>query len=262
VPTRTLIVLAERVDVITRVAHDTRRLLVATLAESPFAHIVLTGGTVGIGVLSYLGANDGDVPEGERVDWSRVHLWWGDDRWVSAAHEDRNDAQVEVDFLDALSFVPKNIHRIPASDSGMSLDESAKKYATELAIAFPQLFSGRTENNQAQQATFDLVFLGVGPDAHVASLFPGRAGGLTLSTPVIPVRDSPKAPPERISLTLGAINSAKHVWLVLAGVDKANALKLAMGKPDFSRAPASAVEGTFETRVYCDENAWPSQEFA
>jgi 6-phosphogluconolactonase len=63
-------------------------------------------------------------------------------------------------------------------------------------------------------------------------------------------------------LTLGAINSAKHVWLVLAGVDKANALKLAMGKPDFSCAPASAVEGTVETRVYCDENAWSSQKLA
>jgi 6-phosphogluconolactonase len=257
VSTRTLIVLAEKVDVIERVAHDARRLLVATLAESSFAHIAMTGGTVGIGVLTYLGAHDGDVPEGERVDWSRVHVWWSDERWVPAGHADRNDAQAEAAFLGALCFDPMNIHRIPASDSGMSLDEAAEHYAHELAEQFPQLTTDDPITANAREFGFDLVFLGVGPDAHVASLFPGRSEGLTTSITVIPVRDSPKPPSERLSLTLGAINSATHVWLVSAGVDKAGALRLVMGHPDFTIAPASAVHGRIETRVYCDENASP-----
>ena len=256
---RTLIVLPEKADVIERVAHDTRQLLVATLANRPFAHIVLTGGTVGIGVLIYIGVNDGDVPEGERVDWSRVHLWWGDERWVPAGHAERNDAQVKRDFLDALSFNPTHIHRIPASDSGISLDKAAHRYANELVVALPQLLSVATEIPETTNVTFDLVFLGVGSDAHVASLFPGQTGGLSLSTPVIPVRNSPKPPPERISLTLGAINSAKHVWLVSVGADKAGALGRALRDPDFSTAPASAVHGRIETRVYCDESARPSE---
>ena len=253
----TLIVLAEKADVIERVARDARRLLVATLADSAFAHIVLTGGTVGIGVLSYLGANDGDSSHGESVDWRRVHLWWGDERWVPAGHADRNDAQVEQTFLDALNFDPTHIHRMPASDSGMSLDEAAQRYASELVMAFPRLLSGGSEIPENTDTTFDLVLLGVGPDAHVASLFPGQSDGLSLTTPVIPARNSPKPPSERISLTLGAINSAKHVWLVSAGADKAVALGRAMGEPDFANAPASAVHGQNETRVYCDELARP-----
>ncbi len=256
--TRTLIVLAEKVNVIERVAHDARRLLVATLAESSFAHIALTGGTVGIGVLNFLGAHDGDVPEGERVDWSRVHVWWSDERWVPASHADRNDVQAEAAFLGALSFDPINIHRLPASDSGMTLDEAAEQYAHELTEQFPRLATDGPITARAREFAFDLLLLGVGPDAHIASLFPGRSEGLTTSTTVISVRDSPKPPSERLSLTLGAINSATHVWLVSAGVDKSGALRRAMGDPDFLIAPASAVQGRLETRVYCDKNADPS----
>jgi 6-phosphogluconolactonase len=259
VRTRTLIVLDDKDDVIARVAHDARRLLVATLANSPVAHVVLTGGTVGIGVLNVLGDTEATAPHDERIDWSRVHLWWGDERWVPAGHVDRNDAQADAGFLSRLAFEQAHIHRMPASDSGLSLEEAAERYAHELALVFePVSFEGVAATNPPEFA-FDLAFLGVGPDAHVASLFPGRSEGLTRETGVIPVRDSPKPPPERLSLTLAAINSSTRVWLVAAGSDKADALDLAVSNKEFLRAPASAVFGTLETRIYCDENARPRQ---
>jgi 6-phosphogluconolactonase len=241
---RTVIVERNKDDVISRVGRDARRHLVEVLTHQESAHVVLTGGSVGIGVLEYLGATDDVVVTEEQVEWSRVHLWWGDERWVPAGHEDRNDAQAESGFVRALGFSSEHVHRMPASGQGLSLDEAAKAYATELATLLPR---GRQ--------SFDLVFLGIGPDAHVASLFPGREAEVDSSLSVIAVRDSPKPPPERLSLTLSTINSATHVWLVTAGSDKAQAISLTLGASNVSAAPASAVSGLNETRVYCDQSA-------
>lgn len=262
---RTLIVLENKSDVIERVARDARLLLVEVLTQKEFAHVSLTGGSVGIGVLDYLGATDDDAPREERVDWSRVHLWWGDERWLAVDDAERNDAQAQPSFLGSLPFQANRIHRMPASDSGHSLDEAAHAYARELVASLPGISGDDVVHSTKEASTihspgqdthsFDLVFLGVGPDAHVASLFPGRANEAASSAVVIPVRDSPKPPPERISLTLNAINSAARVWLVTAGRDKADAIGLALGKPNLSAAPASAVSGRIETRMYCDRSA-------
>jgi 6-phosphogluconolactonase len=241
---RTLIVERNKDDVIARVARDARRHLVEVLTQHESAHVALTGGSVGIGVLAYLGATDAAVHTEEQVDWSRVHLWWGDERWVPAGHEDRNDAQAESVFVRALGFTGEHVHRMPASDSGQSLDEAAKAYATELHTLLPE---GRQ--------CFDLVFLGIGPDAHVASLFPHREAEAESLASVIAVRNSPKPPAERLSLTLQKLNSASHVWLMTAGHDKADAIRLTLGISNVAIAPASAVSGLGETRVYCDQSA-------
>jgi len=246
VTNRTLIVENDKADVIERVARDARRLLFEVLEQQEFAHVVLTGGSVGIGVLEYLGATDNDALGDERVDWSRVHLWWGDERWVPADHEDRNDAQTQSVFIQSLPFRHDHIHRMPASDSGLSIDEAAQAYAAELDRLLPR-----------GKMRCDLVFLGVGPDAHVASLFPGREVEAESVFTVIPIRDSPKPPPERLSMTLRALNSSAHVWLVTAGSDKAEAVGLTLGLSNVANAPASAVAGVNETRVYCDRSASP-----
>jgi len=235
-----LVVLADKRDVIERVARDTRHALTHVLSESNVAHLVLTGGTVGIGVLANLGATD----DGS-VDWARVHLWWGDERWLPEADGERNDEQARSVFLDALPFVPNNVHRMPASTSGLSLDEGVAWYSQQLS----------EHSVDGELPRFDLVFLGVGPDAHVASMFPGHPAGGESAATVIAVRDSPKPPPERLSLTLRAINSATRVWLVAAGEDKAEAIAHARAGVDFSTVPASAVRGTEETRIYCDSPA-------
>lgn len=235
-----LIVLADKREVIERVARDTRHVLAQVLSGSNDAHLVLTGGTVGIGVLTHLGTTD----DGS-VDWARVHLWWGDDRWLPEGDDERNDEQARTQFIEALPFALHHVHRMPASASGLSLDVAASWYSQQLAEHAPE----------GELPKFDLVFLGVGPDAHVASLFPGHRAGSESSGTVIPVRDSPKPPPERLSLTLRAINSATRVWLVAAGEDKAEAIAHALAGADFSTAPASSVRGTEETRLYCDSLA-------
>ena len=235
-----LVVLADKREVIERVARDARHVLAQVLSESNEAHLVLTGGTVGIGVLAQLGATD----DGS-VDWACVHLWWGDERWLPEGDDERNDEQARPVFLEALPFVPNHVHRMPASNSGHTLHEGASWYAQQLS----ELALG------AELPKFDLVFLGVGPDAHVASLFPGHPEGRESPGTVIAVRDSPKPPPERLSLTLHAINSATRVWLIAAGDDKAEAIARARGRVDFTTAPASAVRGVAETRIYCDSLA-------
>ena len=235
-----MIVLQDKREVIERVARDTRHVLAQVLSGSDDAHLVLTGGTVGIGVLTHLGTTD----DGS-VDWARVHLWWGDERWLPAGDDERNDEQARTEFLQALPFEDTHVHRMPASTSGLSLNEGAAWYSQHLS---EQALDG-------ELPTFDLVFLGVGPDAHVASLFPGHPAGSESSGTVIAVRDSPKPPPERLSLTLRAINSATRVWLVAAGEDKAEAIAHALGGADFTTAPASSVRGTEETRIYCDSLA-------
>ena len=234
------IVLDDKRDVIARVAEDTRQVLADVLATQSEAHLVLTGGTVGIGVLTQLGSSD----DGS-VDWSRVHLWWGDERWLAEADAERNDEQARTGFLEALAFTASNVHRMPASTSGLSLDEAAVWYARQLSQYAPD----------GDLPRFDLIYLGVGPDAHVASLFPGHPAGAEAMSSVIAVHNSPKPPPERLSLTLRALTSATRVWLVAAGDDKAEAISQARGTSDFTKAPASAARGSRETRIYCDRAA-------
>ena len=235
-----LIVLDDKGGVIERVAEDTRQVLAEVLATQREAHLVLTGGTVGIGVLTQLGNSDNGS-----VDWSRVHLWWGDERWLAEADAERNDEQARTGFLEKLAFSASNVHRMPASTSGLSLDEAARWYAQQLAQFAPD----------GDLPRFDLIFLGVGPDAHVASLFPGHPAGAESMSSVIAVNNSPKPPPERLSLTLRALTSAARVWLVAAGVDKAEAISQACGASDFAKAPASAARGSRATRIYCDRAA-------
>jgi 6-phosphogluconolactonase len=127
---------------------------------------------------------------------------------------------------------------------GLSLNDAARVYAEEVAKFFGADFP-----------QFDVVLLGVGPDAHVASLFPGLPGVLVTGQTVIPVRDSPKPPSERVSLSLPSINSARRVWVVASGADKAEAIHLAVTANDANVAPVSAVRGTEETTLYLDTSA-------
>lgn len=213
-----------------------------TLAKKQQMNIVLTGGSVGIGILKAVSAADdrGDV------DWSRVHFWWGDERWVPTGHPDRNDQQAKDALLDALALPAENLHPFPAADDGLDLDAAAERYAAELAEA------GTAESPVPD---FDILLLGVGPDGHIASLFPERPDLVDALGSVVAVRNSPKPPPERLSLTLTAINSAERVWIALAGADKASALGLALAGAGRYQVPVGAVHGRRKTVFFVDEAA-------
>ncbi|MFF2390257.1 6-phosphogluconolactonase [Agromyces sp. NPDC058104] len=212
------------------------------LDAQPIVHIVLTGGSMGSAVLEAVASS----PARMSLDWSRVHFWWGDERWVPAGDADRNDRQSHEALLDDLDLPAENLHPFPASDSGLTLDEAAAAYAAELAEHAAE---------GLEHPVFDITFLGVGPDGHIASLFPHRSGIAVTDQTVIAVRESPKPPPERLSLTRPVINSSQRVWMVLAGADKASALGLALAGASRDEVPVAGIKGRRRTVFFVDGDA-------
>jgi 6-phosphogluconolactonase len=235
---RLLRVFDDSADLCAAVARDIESLITADLVERDECHVVLTGGTVGIALLRHV-----DNAE-SNIDWTRVHLWWGDERFVDENSTERNARQAEEALISRIAIPSENVHRMPAKSAGFSVDDAASAYATELSE-----FWG------ADFPHFDIVLLGVGPDAHVASLFPGLPGITDGGNTVIAVRDSPKPPPERVSLTLPSINASRRVWVVASGGDKAQAIQMGLTERDPSIAPVSAVRGSEQTAFYLDATA-------
>lgn len=230
--------------------------IVAAQQARGIAHIVLTGGSMGGATLT--GLRDEQY---QTIDWSTVHVWWGDERFVPSASADRNETEARDALLDHIDIPAANVHVMPPSDDayGADLDAAAVAYAAELAdFADPQ---GRSEGTDAGNGVlapaFDVLMLGVGPDAHIASLFPHHPAQRIIDATVIPVRDSPKPPPLRLSLTFTAINAAREVWLLVAGTEKAAAVAHAAAESGTDRwdFPASGAHGTTATIWWLDEAA-------
>lgn len=225
------------------------RLLDGQATHRPL-HVGLTGGTVGIRTLREMAAS----PLRDAVDWTGVHLWWGDERFLPSGHPDRNETQAREALLDALPVPVGNVHAMPAADApGISTPEdSAAAYAAELAR-----FAGEAPGDDAGPAvpSFDVLLLGMGPDGHVASLFPGHEALEVVDRTVVGVHGSPKPPPERVSLTWPAIEAAREVWLVVAGADKAEAAARGLAGDDVTRTPAAAALGRRRTLWLLDVQA-------
>lgn len=232
----------DRSALIAGIAERFATLVVDLQSNQDVVHVVLTGGTVGIDSLAAIS----DPQHSDSIDWDRVHLWWGDERWLPAGDSERNDIQAEKALLSKIGCPSENIHRFPAADGGVALDAAAGAYAADLEAHAP---------DGSRYPDFDLVFLGVGPDGHIASLFPGQEGVRERDLTVIAVRDSPKPPPERLSLTLPVINSAKQVWLCLSGADKAWALGLALAGANIAEVPAAGATGREKTVFLVDQAA-------
>ncbi|HWD62584.1 MAG TPA: 6-phosphogluconolactonase [Humibacter sp.] len=206
------------------------------------ANVCLTGGTVGIAVLAAIASS----PARDTIDWSKVHFWWGDERWVAADSDDRNDKQAREALLDHVNVPAENVHPFASTDSGLELDAAADAYAADLAAA---------GDDTAPYPRFDITFLGVGPDGHIASLFPERSGIRETERTVIAVRNSPKPPPERLSLTRPVINASARVWMVLSGADKASALGLALAGASYTEVPVAGAKGRKRTVFFVDSEA-------
>ena len=210
------------------------------------ASVVLTGGRNGNALLAALASS----PARDAVDWSRLDLWWGDERFLPEGDPERNATQAREELLAAVPLDPARVHPMPASDGadGDNPEAAAERYATELAKA------ARPEDRAGVPA-FDVLLLGVGPDTHVASLFPEHPGVRETALTVVGVRGAPKPPPVRISLTLPAIRAAREVWLLAAGADKAEAVALALSSPGEIQAPASGARGQQRTLWLLDRAA-------
>jgi 6-phosphogluconolactonase len=219
--------------------------LVDAQAARGSASVVLTGGGIGVATLRELAAS----PARDAVDWERLDVWWGDERFLPAGHPDRNDTQARAALLDAVAVVPERVHAMAPSDgpAGDDVDAAAEDYAAKLAAA------ARPEDH-GDVPTFDVLLLGVGPEGHVASLFPGSPA-LYDDRAVVPVRGSPKPPPTRLSLSMNSINAAREVWLVAAGEEKAAAARMALAGAGATAVPAAGVHGRSRTLWLLDRAA-------
>ena len=205
--------------------------VLATKAE---AHVAITGGTVGIATLGEIAANE----RAANFDFNRVNFWWGDERFVPAADGDRNSLQAHNALFSKISIDSSKLHPFPSADNGLTLDEAAAQFAAYVAEVRPH---------------FDLVFLGMGPDGHINSLFPGKpmpAAGVQ----IVAEHDSPKPPPQRLTFTYEAMNEADEIWFTIAGADKADAVNVAFGDVPTS-LPVGRVHGKNRTVWFVDQTA-------
>ena len=194
-------------------------------------HLVLTGGTLGIQISEALVNEFNADPDG----FTGLHIWWSDERFVPADSVERNAFPFHKTVVNSKIV----IHQVLASDVAKSIEESVSDY--ELAL---------------ENVDIDLNILGLGPDGHVASLFPGVAD-IDDQRRIFAITDSPKLPPARVSFTMSTINSAQEVWIVAAGESKAEAVtKIIEG--DLS-IPASYVRGHSHTRLIVDTEAFFSE---
>lgn len=191
-------------------------------------HLVLTGGTLGAQISNALVKEfnaDTDAFDG-------LHIWWSDERFVPVDSSERNSLPFNKTLLNKKIVV----HQGLASDDAENVDEAVADYALAL-----------------ENVEIDLNILGLGPDGHVASLFPGVAD-IEDSRTIFAITESPKLPAVRISFTMKTINSAEEVWLVAAGASKAEAVTKVV-EADLS-IPASHVRGKSHTRLIVDTEAF------
>jgi 6-phosphogluconolactonase len=206
------------------------------------ALIVLTGGGNGNGLLKYL------THHAQDVDWSKVHLFWGDERYVPEDDDERNEKQAREALLDHIDIPPSQVHPMAASDGEFGTDLAAA------ALSYEQLLAANAESG-AQVPNFDVHLLGMGPEGHINSLFPDTPAVLETTRMVVPVEDSPKPPPQRITLTLPAIARSREVWLMVSGSAKADAVAAAIGGAAPVSIPAAGAIGLDTTLWLLDEEA-------
>jgi 6-phosphogluconolactonase len=240
----TLVLAHESAD---ELAHAAAARLVTRLtdlqAEGRVPSVVLTGGTIADKVHRAVAGS----PARGAGDWRRVEVWFGDERFVPADSPDRNAGQAAEAMLDHLPLDPARVHLMPPSDGdfGDDLDAAARWYAEELE---------RYAAGRPGDALFDVLILGVGPEGHCASLFPGHPA-LDQPGTVVGVRNSPKPPPTRLSLTMAPLNRADEVWWVAAGEEKADAVRAAIAGADVHEVPAAGPKGLSRTLWLLDREA-------
>ena len=208
------------------------------------ASVVLAGGRIATQIYEALR----DSPARDAVDWGRVDLWWGDERFLPAGDPERNETQARDALLYALPLDPTRVHPMPAADGpdGADPESAAARYADELAAA--------ARPGTARLPHFDVLLLGIGDDGHVASVFPEHPAAYE-TRPVTAVRGAPKPPPVRITLTLPAITTAEEVWIAAAGTEKARAVGLALAGAGPVQVPAAGVRGVDQTLWLLDRAA-------
>jgi 6-phosphogluconolactonase len=209
------------------VAHVVRS-MGATLARHETFSLALPGGSVATSCFPLLAKAE--------LDWPRVHLLWGDERAVPPDHADSNYGVAKRLLIDACPIPTANVHRMPADDT--DLDRAA-----------------RDHEEVVRAIGLDLALLGVGPDGHVCSLFPGHGLLNEHERWVRAIEDSPKPPPSRLTLTLPALANAREVVVVATGASKAAVVREALEDETSLLPLALAIRCARKATVILDEAA-------
>ena len=211
-------------------------------------------------------------PLADAIDWSRVHFWWSDERFVPAYDTDRNALEARRLLLDQLvadgKLPESNIHEMAADtrsaddiadvmDQADSDDASVRAAADAANDALLDDVASDYErelvNELGPEPVIDLMILGMGPDGHYASLFPGHDEVKVTDRLTVGVNHSPKMPPLRVSLTAPLIARSRHTWFFAAGAGKAESLAHVFEQPNKPDYPSSYANGV-------DEFIWFSTE--
>jgi len=217
--------------------------LVDVCAARGHASLVLTGGGIGTLVLTELAA----APARDAVDWRHLDMWWGDERFVPTGDPERNETGARQALLDHVDASPDRVHPMPGPD-GPDPEAAAARYAGWLLAA-------SQPEDHSQVPSFDVLMLGIGPEGHVASLFPGMPALYEEQRTVVAVHGSPKPPPTRLTLTLPAITAARDVWILASGEEKAGAIRLALSGAGPVQVPAAGARGRQQTLFLLDRAA-------
>ena len=212
------------------------------IAARGTATIVLTGGGSGIAMLRRVGEH------AARIDWSKVHLFWGDERYVPADDDDRNEKQAREALIDRIDIPPRNVHAMPASDGEFGHDIDAA------AVSYEHVLAAHAQPGEPAPE-FDVHLLGMGPEGHINSLFPHSAAVRETGRLAVGVENSPKPPPRRITLTLPAIHRSRAVWLIVSGDNKAEAVAAAVHGASPDEVPAAGAAGRETTLWLLDRAA-------
>lgn len=211
------------------IAERLNTLVAGLQARGRTPRVVLTGGT--IAAAAYQRIDEG------AADWTNVDFWFGDERFMPEGHADRNDQQAGDAFLGRVGAT--RVHSVAGNDCSLSAAEAADEYAATLP-----------------EEPFDVVLLGMGPDGHVASLFPQHAQLHETQRACVELFDSPKPPPVRISMTFPTLNRADAVWFLVAGEEKSDAVGRALAEDGtIDDTPARGVKGLKETLWLLDQQA-------
>lgn len=195
------------------------------IAERGVFRIALAGGATPRPLYSLLASMRDPGPS-----FQRWQIFFGDERMVPAGHPDSNYRMVREALLDRAAIPPQRVHRVP-TEAG-SAAQAAALYAAELRSCFALAYG--------QLPRFDLVLLGLGTDGHTASLFPGSSAVTETSTQPVVATWVEKLAADRITLAVGAINAARTVVFLVAGADKAPALRAVLGADAQADAGAPA----------------------
>jgi 6-phosphogluconolactonase len=205
-----------------RAASEIARRIEAARRERGVAHVALSGGGTPARTYQLLAS--------ELDGWDAVEVWFADERCVGPNDDESNYKLARESLLDAVDGLePARVHRMAGE---LGAERGAASYAEQLRAHAPI---------EQGLAVLDLIVLGIGPDGHIASLFPGAP---TLEADegelCLPVHDSPKPPPDRITLSLSVLRAARRCLLLATGASKADAVSAMMGEPS-KHVPASLL---------------------